>query len=70
MQPALRGIYEDGQITFDEVPPVNGRTGVIVIFLTEEKEHEPQERVLGALEGKGKLPDDFDEPLDELKDYM
>jgi hypothetical protein len=43
---------------------------VIVTFLTEEKKAEPKKRVLGLLEGKAKLPDDFNEPLDELKDYM
>lgn len=38
--------------------------------LTEEKKDEPKKRRLGLLEGKAKLPDDFNEPLDELKDYM
>jgi hypothetical protein len=41
-----------------------------ICFATEEKKEEPNKRVLGLWEGKGKLPGDFDEPLDELKDYM
>ncbi|HZH01185.1 MAG TPA: hypothetical protein VEY32_08890 [Flavisolibacter sp.] len=65
-----KGVYEGGQIIFNEVPPVTERTEVIVTFLTEEKKAEAKKRVLGLLEGKGKLPDDFNEPLDELKDYM
>jgi hypothetical protein len=27
-------------------------------------------RVLGGLEGKISVPDDFNEPLEDLKDYM
>lgn len=70
MLTTVKGVYEGGQIIFDEPPPVTERTEVIVTFLTEEKKDEPKKRVLGLLEGKAKLPDDFDEPLDELKDYM
>lgn len=69
MLTAIKGVYEGGQIIFHETPPVTERTEVIVTFLTEEKE-EPKKRVLGLLEGKIVVPDDFDEPLDELKDYM
>jgi hypothetical protein len=70
MLTTVKGVYEAGQIIFSEPPPVNERTEVIVTFLTEEKKEEPKKRMLGLLEGKIKLPDDFDEPLEELKDYM
>lgn len=70
MLTAIKGYYEGGQVFFKETPLVTERTEVIVTFLTEEKKQEPKKRVLGLLEGKAKLPDDFDEPLDELKDYM
>lgn len=70
MLTTVKGVYEDGQIIFNETPPVTERTEVIVTFLTEEKKEEPKKRVLGRLQGLGKLPDDFNEPLDELKDYM
>ena len=70
MLTTVKGVYEAGQIIFHEPPPVMERTEVIVTFLTEEKKEEPKKRRLGLLEGKGKLPDDFDEPLDELKDYI
>ena len=68
MLTTVKGVYENGQVIFSEVPPVTERTEVIITFLTEEKK-EPKKRTLGLLEGKAKLPDDFDEPLDELKDY-
>lgn len=70
MLTAVKGYYEGGQVFFKETPPVTERTEVIVTFLTEENKTESRKRVLGLLEGKAKLPDDFDEPLDELKDYM
>jgi hypothetical protein len=70
MMTTIKGVYEDGQIFFTEAPPVSERTEVIITFLTEEKKEEPKKRVLGLLEGKIVVPDDFDEPLDELKDYM
>lgn len=70
MLTTVKGVYEDGKIFLTETPPVTERTEVIVTFLAEEKELEPKKRVLGLLEGKIVLPDDFNEPLDELKDYM
>ena len=70
MLTAVKGIYEDGRVTFTETPPVQERTEVIVTFLTEEKKEAPKKRVLGILEGKIVTPDDFNEPLDELKEYM
>ena len=69
MLTTVKGVYENGQVIFSEVPPVTERTEVIITFLTEEK-REPKKRKLGGLKGLGSLPDDFDEPLDELKDYM
>ena len=70
MLTAVKGYYEGGQVFLKEPPPVTERTEVIVTFLTEEKKQEPKKRILGSLEGKIVLPDDFNEPLDELKDYM
>jgi hypothetical protein len=43
----------------------------MVTFLTEENTLvKKYKRKLGGLEGKVNLPDDFNEPLDDLKDYM
>lgn len=70
MLTTVKGVYENGQVIFSEVPPVSERTEVIITFLTEKKGEEPKKRVLGLLEGKIIVPDDFDEPLAELKEYM
>lgn len=43
----------------------------MVTFLTgETRETKPSKRKLGGLEGKVKLPDDFNAPLDDLKEYI
>ncbi len=71
MLTTIKGYYDDGQIFLEETPPVKTRTGVMVTFLTEETiVKEPAKRKLGGLEGKVTLPEDFNEPLDDLKDYM
>ena len=47
------------------------KTEVIVTFLQAEEKKEnklPQKRILGRLEGRIKVSDDFDDPLDDLKD--
>jgi hypothetical protein len=45
---------------------------VRVIVLVEEIKpiERKKERKLGILKGKFSIPDDFDEPLDDLKEYM
>lgn len=76
MYTAIKGIYENGVLTLLEPAPNLEKSDVLVTFLMETK---PilQKRVpgslkkLGELEGKHySIPDDFNEPLDDLKDYM
>lgn len=69
MLTAIKGYYEKGKIVLKEDAPVHERTEVIVTFLTENG-IVPVMRLPGGLAGKVSLPDDFDEPLDDLKDYM
>ena len=43
----------------------------VIVLLDEIKPMErKKERKLGILKGKFSIPDDFDEPLDDLKEYM
>ena len=69
MLTAIKGYYEEGRIILKEEAPVQSKTDVIVTFLTEEAP-KPHKRMPGGLKGKIAIPDDFDEPLDDLKDYM
>ena len=69
MLTAIKGYYEKGQIVLNEEPPVHTKTDVIITFLTDDLTV-PGKRIPGGLKGKVSLPDDFNEPLDDLKDYM
>lgn len=74
MYTAIKGIFENGQIILEETPPTNKKARVVVMFLSEEKlSAKPVHKgvKIGSLAGKGySIPDDFNEPLDDLKEYM
>jgi hypothetical protein len=70
MLTAIKGYYEKGKIIMKEDAPVHTKTDVIITFLTESDQTNTSKRVPGGLKGKVSLPDDFNEPLDDLKDYM
>lgn len=70
MLATIKGYYEKGRIIMSEDAPVQSKTEVIITFLTEPEEQKPLKRTPGGLKGKVSLPDDFNEPLDDLKDYM
>lgn len=70
MLTAIKGYYDKGKIIMNEAAPVKSKTDVIITFLTKDDEAKPAKRIPGGLKGKVSLPDDFNEPLDDLKDYM
>jgi hypothetical protein len=70
MLTAIKGYYENGQIILREEPPVSEKTEVIITFLTEENVEKKTRRQPGGLKGRVTLPDDFDDPVDDLRDYM
>lgn len=73
MLTTIKGVYDHGKITLTEPPPNTTKADVMVTFLpTEEKiaQKEKQKIILGMLDGKIILPEDFNEPSDDLKDYM
>ncbi|MFW0716604.1 DUF2281 domain-containing protein [Pedobacter sp. N23S346] len=69
MLATVKGYYEGGKIILEEKAPVDSKTDVIVTFLTNEKA-EITKRIPGAFKGKISITDDFNEPLDDLKEYM
>lgn len=70
MLTTIKGIYDKGQIVLDEIPPTKNKSKVVVTFLEEIQPSSLQKRRLGSLKGKIGIPDNFNEPLDDLKDYM
>ncbi len=69
MLTTIKGYYDKGQIFLKEEAPVKSKTEVIITFL-EENPEVVSNRVPGSLQGKVNIPADFNEPLDDLKDYM
>jgi Protein of unknown function (DUF2281) len=71
MLTTIEGIYENGHVVFNENPPTISKSKVLVTFIGEISNKTPfKKRPFGTLKGTIKLSDDFNEPLDELKDYM
>ncbi|SFC07274.1 hypothetical protein [Spirosoma endophyticum] len=74
MYTAVNGIYEDGNLILTENPPITGKSKVVVLFLGEQDETprlEPSKGVkLGSLAGQYTIPDNFNDPLDDLREYM
>lgn len=69
MLTTVKGIYENGKVTLVGTPPVQSRTEVTVTF-PSQKFPPPKKREAGILKGKFWMADDFDAPLDDMKDYM
>ena len=71
MLTTIKGIFDHGAIVLSEPPPVHDKTEVFVTFLSgDEADHRKQRGEPGALKGLVTLPADFNEPLDDLRDYM
>jgi hypothetical protein len=76
MYTAIKGIYENGEVFLEEAPPTKQRVSVIVTFMEEKPKSTPLRQPgsllkLGVSQGKTyTLPDNFNDPLEELKDYM
>jgi hypothetical protein len=71
MLQTVKGYFEKGQIFLKEEAPVKTKTEVIVTFLTEKgTTADNKKRIPGGLKGKVSIPDDFNAPLDDLKEYM
>lgn len=71
MLSSYKGIFENGKVIFTETPPTQSRVDVIVTFLRPVEKSEIKRRIPGGLKSKiGTVPDDFNEALDDLKDYM
>lgn len=68
MLTTIKGVYDHGKITLAEDPLIKTKADVMVTFLTDEIKQ--GKRKLGGLEGKVTIPADFNEPLEDLKDYM
>ena len=66
----IKGIYDNGVVKFDEAPPTLKRAKVLVTFLEEGEMIKLPKRRAGGLAGQIWMAEDFNEPLEDLNDYM
>ena len=73
MYTSIKGIYENGLLTFSKPAPNIEKSEVLVTFLNEDKPKKKRVprilKRLGELQGDS-IPDDFNALLDDLKYYM
>lgn len=77
MYTSIKGIYENGELTLSEPAPNLKKVEVLVTFLNVEDKPSPKRRVPGGLlrlshlkDCQMSIPDDFNEPIEDLKEYM
>ena len=72
MSLTIKGIFENGKIILDELPPFNKKMPVKIIFpdIKNEIPLKNNEIRFGSLKGKISIPNDFDDELDVLNEYM
>lgn len=68
----ISGFYENGQIILDELPKTNKKVQVFVSFVEplEIEGKTKEKRQFGISKGNIIMNSDFNDPLDDLKDYM
>ncbi len=74
MQSTIKGIYKNGQVALEEAPETSGPVEVLVTFtggVVPGTPEQGEKRKFGI--GKGlvlHMSPDFNEPLDDLEDYL
>lgn len=72
MLTTIRGTYSNRKITLLEAPPTEETMEVLVTFTkVKQAQNVPKQPVFGYRKGVvSYMSPDFDEPLEELKNYM
>ncbi|HMR84924.1 MAG TPA: hypothetical protein PKE30_17380 [Niabella sp.] len=73
MLTTIKGVYNNGQIILEELPETDKPVEVLVTFTEKVVKKDDVETTRKFGFGKGSLlymSPDFNEPLDDLKDYM
>ncbi len=71
MLATIKGYYDNGHIFLQEEAPVTSKTEVMVVFLkNEDSLNTSKKRTPGGLKDRVTIPDDFNDPIEDLKDYM
>jgi hypothetical protein len=75
MSVIVKGIYENGQVLLTEPAPTDKKVPVSIVFpqdTTENKEKRLKKNEIrfGSLAGRISVPDDFNDELDDFKEFM
>ena len=70
MYSSIKGLFENGKLILLETPPTKKKSKVVITFLEELQESTTTKRRIGGLEGKIGTPEDFNEPINDLNEYM
>ncbi|TAE40850.1 MAG: DUF2281 domain-containing protein [Runella slithyformis] len=68
MLTTIEGTYDNGVIFLNEKPLLQKKTKVLITFLDESTFL--KKRKAGGLAGQINITDDFNDPIDDLKEYM
>lgn len=66
----INGYYENGKVKLTEPAPTEENVPVTVIFPEPAKSLKKNEIKFGGLKGKISVPENFDDEIEELKEYM
>jgi len=72
---AVNAVYDGVNVKLREPVAVTGHHDVVVLFpglipSAPQEVKRPRSEIIGLLEGKVWMADDFNDPIDELKEYM
>jgi hypothetical protein len=72
MLTTIEGTYENGRVILNENPPTQAKAKVFITFLEEINliSNKKTKRPFGIMKGSVTLPDDFNEPLEDLANCM
>jgi hypothetical protein len=71
MLQTFEGIYENGQVIFNEIPLKKEKMKVLITFTDEKVEKvNLQERKFGTMKGTFKMSDDFNDDISDLFDVI
>ncbi|KQS23797.1 hypothetical protein [Dyadobacter sp. Leaf189] len=59
MWTTIEGVYENGQVTLSEEPPVRDKAKVLITFIEEKHSSIHSDRELGKMKGTIRMSDDL-----------
>lgn len=70
MSVTIKAYYENGEVKLTEPAPTEENVPVTVIFPEPERLLKKNEIRFGSLTGKISVPNNFDDEIEDLKEYM